>query len=113
MTKSVAFLVCSMVLMVGAFEPSSASAQGCSGRCLFNYQTFQPYCSLSVFGHVVCFEGVDYCAEFACPEGFAAVGGLIRPGQCQQASAPSLPRARVEPTILLGTIKVVELKTRT
>jgi hypothetical protein len=101
MTKRLVFLV-GCVLMVG-FSMSSPGRAQCSGRCLIHPQTLEPYCSLSLFGQVICFEGVDYCAEFACPDGLAAGLSLAQPGFCQQASTPWLP----------GTIKVVELKART
>jgi hypothetical protein len=96
-------------LLVSVLLPSSAWAD-CSGRCLVNLQTGQPYCSLSLFGTRICVEGVDYCAEFACPYGLTGESesqsaGLLQPaGQCQQASAVQVPAVQV---------KVVTLKART
>jgi hypothetical protein len=101
MTKRLVVLVV-CVLMVGFSMSSPGNAQ-CSGRCLIHPQTLEPYCSLSVFGQVICFEGVDYCIEFACPDGLTTQLQFAHPGQCRQASASSAS----------STIKVVELKART
>jgi len=111
MTKRSVFLA-GCVLMVSALVASPGMAQ-CSGRCLIHPQTLEAYCSLSVFGQVICFEGMGYCAEYACPDGLTSAGGLQVSHfvQCRQASAPPLPH--FEPKVIRGTIQVVELKSRT
>jgi hypothetical protein len=113
MTKWIGLSTCCVVIL-GVLVPSPVSAQ-CSGSCLLNPQTSQYHCSLSLFGQVICWEGPDWCAEFACPDGLAAARAFRdpHPGQCQQAAVPSFPGGQVEPTLPLPTIKVVALKSRT
>jgi hypothetical protein len=76
--------------------PGSISAQGlCSGSCLVDYITLQPYCGLSLFGTRICHEGADFCVEFACPD-WTTVSDIptVIAGQCHQAS----------PTLMAGTL---------
>jgi hypothetical protein len=86
----------------------------CNGRCLINPQTWLPYCSLSLFGSNICYEGYDYCAEFACPYG--AMADEPQPanaGQCAQASPAPLSANQVaDPWIPGGKIQVIVHKDR-
>lgn len=45
---------------------AASTAVGCNGRCTADFYE-QPRCSLSLFGQNMCLQGIDYCAEFACP----------------------------------------------
>jgi hypothetical protein len=97
------------------FTPAPAQGGLCSARCFVDPQTGQPYCGLSMFGQNRCFDGVDWCAEFACdmltpstPETVAAKDLFqpIRAGQCRLASSiltqdpeEKVQVARLEPRI--------------
>src|SRR5262245_10900493 len=101
-------LVGGMLVVASALSP--ASAQGlCSGRCLTHPITFVAYCSLSLFGHVICYEGLDYCFEFVCPGLTASTpedmtAWVGQSGQCRQvSSAPPnqtrLPSGKIQVTM--------------
>lgn len=103
-------------LLISAFIlPNSASAQGlCSGRCLVNPVTLEPYCSLSLFGTRICVEGVDYCAEFACPDGATAgEPETTIAGRCQQVPSTLLSANQaLNASAPESTIQVIALKDR-
>jgi hypothetical protein len=99
-----------VVALLTSLSVRSASAQGiCSGRCLVNPQTYQPYCSLSVFGHYICIEIVDGCGDFAC-QSLAANARSTEdqgaPSQCTLASTAPSPVSQ-------GAVLVTKLKART
>jgi hypothetical protein len=87
------FFACVLLVALGV-SVSPASAQNlCSGRCLVD-DFGRPYCSLSAFGHVICVEEVDLCAEFACPYGaLPSAKDLI--AQCTSRPMPDLSQVEV------------------
>lgn len=91
-------------------SPASAAVALCNGRCLV---IDRPVCSLSLFGQVICFEGVDYCAEFACPYSASLPSQPL--GQPSLQAAPLLQCA-LSPEVsfprLPGGIQVTYLKAR-